>query len=183
MRITIFGSARFSSQNLHYQKAYKISKLLAQNDFEIATGGGGGIMEAANKGAFEVGGKSIGINIKLPFEQKENPYCTEHKMFSNLSKRRNELIKNSQIFIVMPGGFGTLDELFEVLTLVQTGLKNHKIILVDSDFWSPLIDFFHSRLLKFGAISQENFSFFEICDEAQVILEKCKIYRENLSKF
>ncbi|AII14252.1 putative lysine decarboxylase family protein [Campylobacter iguaniorum] len=169
--ITIFGSARFDEHSPYYKAAFNLASKLSKAGYGIVTGGSGGIMEAANKGAFLSGGVSVGINVILPFEQKTNPYCTTSKLISNLPDRKKELISMSDIFIIMPGGFGTLDELFEVLTEAQTGVRKHKIIFCCSDFWNPLIDFFKNTLLPNGAINDHSFTTFTVLDDFDEILE------------
>ena len=129
-------------------------------------------MEAVNKGAFEAGGVSVGLNIDLPQEQGSNPYLTESLTFNELSRRKCALIDKSRYFIAAPGGFGTLDEVSEVLTLSMTQLRRCKIILWDSEFWSPLLDFFESRLLRHGYISPAEMFIFDVCDEMDEIIEK-----------
>ncbi len=165
--VTIFGSARIDSNNEHYQKAYKIAKALAAAGYGVITGGGGGIMEAANRGALEAGGDSIGINVILPNEQQLNSYCTKSQTLNSLSERKNALIKDSFAFIIFPGGFGTLDEAFEVLTLSQAGLKEHKIIFTQKSFWEPLIGFLDSL----GDMGLADKNGYIIIDDIDEILE------------
>jgi uncharacterized protein (TIGR00730 family) len=139
--ITVFGSARFTEENVYYQQAYKIGKSLAELGFSVMTGGGPGIMEAANRGAYEVGGESIGCTIKLPKEQHNNPYMTKFVAFDYFFIRKVLLTKYSYGFIVMPGGFGTLDELFETLTLIQTGiLHNFPVVVMGTDYYKDVIE-------------------------------------------
>lgn len=139
--ITVFGSARFDENHQYYQLARKVGRLLAQSGFTVMTGGGPGIMEAANRGAKDVSGRSIGCNIILPQEQKPNPYVDRWIDFEFFFIRKLMLIKYSYAFIVMPGGFGTLDELFEVLTLIQTGkVQDFPVALMGSEFYKPGIE-------------------------------------------
>ena len=174
--IAIFGSARLKSTDPIYTKAETIARLLAKKGYNIITGGGPGIMEAANKGAVEGGGHSIGLNIELPFEQKPNPYSDVRLNFQYFFVRKVMLIKYSVAYIIMPGGFGTLDELFEALTLIQTKrIKPFPVILVDSDFWGGLVDWFKKTLLKEHTISKENLDIFSVVDtpeEAVSIIER-----------
>ena len=170
--VTVFGSARANRNSEYYKKSIELGRTLAEHGYGVVTGGGPGIMEAVNKGAFEAGGASVGLNILLPQEQDLNPYLTESLTFSELSRRKDALIAKSSAFIVAPGGFGTLDELFEVLTLSATRLRHCKIILWDTAFWSPLLDFFHARLLRHGFISPAEMQMFDVCDEMSEIIEK-----------
>lgn len=147
--VTIFGSARLTPESEHYQKAVEISAMLAENGYTVITGGGGGIMEAGNKGAFEAGGNSIGLNIQLPHEQVLNPYTTDAQSFRYFFSRKVMLAFAAEAFIFFPGGFGTLDELFEILTLIQTGKVDHApVILIGNEFWRALDGFITSHLLE-----------------------------------
>ncbi len=139
--VTVFGSARFNDQHPYYAMARDVGRMLAESGFTVMTGGGPGIMEAANRGAKDVGGRSIGCNIVLPKEQAPNRYLDEWIDFEHFFVRKLMLIKYSYAFIVLPGGFGTLDELFEVLTLIQTGkVKDFPVALMGTEFWTPLVD-------------------------------------------
>lgn len=140
--ITVFGSARFDEQHAYYKAAREFGKRIAQLGFTTMTGGGPGIMEAANRGAFENDGTSIGCNIKLPFEQKLNPYVQESVTFDHFFTRKVMLVKYSYAFIIMPGGFGTMDEFFETLTLVQTKtITNFPIVLFGKEYYQPLMEY------------------------------------------
>lgn len=164
--ITFFGSARLEADNIYCKKAYEIAKKLADNDFSIVTGGGDGIMQAANKGAYDAGKNSIGINIQLPFEQDSNPYINKGTKLKNLSLRKSALIEYSKAFIVFPGGYGTLDELFEILCLVQTKLReDNKIYLIGIDFWSKLDDFIRTTLVENMTISPNDSNLYTIEDD------------------
>ena len=155
--VTVFGSARFDQESPFYQLARSIGAEIARSGFTIMTGGGPGIMEAANRGAKEVGGYSVGCNIVLPREQKPNPYLDRWLEFNYFFIRKVMLAKYSFAFIALPGGFGTLDELFEVATLVQTGkMRNFPIVLMGTEYWRPLIDFVRCTLVKFGTISTDD---------------------------
>lgn len=172
--VTIFGSARFNEDNKYYKEAFALCEVLAKNGYSITTGGGGGIMQAANKAAFLVGGvESVGINIKLPMEQKLNPYCTKSIEHSDLSLRKKDLMQND-VMIVCAGGYGTLDELFEVLTLAQTKLRNYQIILYNEEFFKPLVEFFKNTLLKCGAIDEESLKIFSIANTPSEVLDLIK---------
>jgi len=173
--VTIFGSARTKSDDPVYKKAEKIATLFAKNNFAVITGGGGGIMEAANKGAAEAGGTSVGLNIVLPFEQEPNKYSNINLDFNYFFIRKVMFIKYAFAYIIMPGGFGTLDELFESVTLVQTRrIKPFPIILVGSDFWSGLKEWITSRLLKEGRISPEDIDILQIMDDPDEIVKTVK---------
>lgn len=139
--ITVFGSARFKEDHPYYIKAREMGKRIAESGFTTMTGGGPGIMEAANRGAFENGGKSVGCNIQLPFEQQENPYMQKSVTFEHFFVRKVLLVKYSYAFVIMPGGFGTMDELFETLTLVQTkSITKFPIVLFGKDYYRPLME-------------------------------------------
>ncbi len=163
---TVFGSARTAVGHPDYKAAEELSAKLAKKGFTLITGGGPGIMEAANVGAFKVGGKSIGLNIALPMEQKLNPYVTETQSFNFFFSRKVMLSFASEVYIYFPGGFGTLDEFFELVTLVQTKkIKPIPIVLYGKDFWSPLIKWFEKDLLKkHSTISKEDIDIFHIVD-------------------
>lgn len=139
--VTVFGSARFGPDHRYYGLARQVGRMLAESGFTVMTGGGPGVMEGANRGAKDGGGKSVGCNIKLPFEQKPNPYLDCWLDFDFFFVRKVMLVKYSYAFVVLPGGFGTLDELFEVLTLIQTGkVKDFPVALMGVEYWRPLLD-------------------------------------------
>jgi hypothetical protein len=151
--VTVFGSARFKADHPYYELGRELGGRLARVGFTVMTGGGPGIMEAVNRGAREAGGRSIGCNIELPQEQKPNEYLDQWITFRHFFIRKVMLVKYSYAFIAMPGGFGTLDETFEVTTLVQTGkVKEYPIVLVGRDYWRPLVDFVRNRFLVEGTI-------------------------------
>jgi hypothetical protein len=173
--VSIFGSARIQPGSEIYQKAETIAKLFAQEGFSIITGGGGGVMEAANKGAAEAKGKSIGLNIKLPMEQAPNPFANVKLDFKYFFIRKVLLIKYSVAYIIMPGGFGTLDELSEALTLIQTKrIKCFPLVLVGKDYWSGIIDWFKERALAEGMITPEDLSIFQVIEEPEEIVRWVK---------
>ena len=152
--VTIFGSARVGPEDPTYGKAVEVGRLLGEAGFTIVTGGGPGIMEAGNRGAREVGAPSIGLNIELPFEQHVNPYVDISVDFRYFFVRKTMLVKYSQAFIIFPGGFGTLDELFEALTLIQTGkVRNFPVVLFGSEYWRGLLDWIAGPMLSGGKIS------------------------------
>ncbi|RLD79416.1 MAG: TIGR00730 family Rossman fold protein [Bacteroidetes bacterium] len=168
--VSVFGSARTKPSDVHYKIAEEVSYLLTKQGYGIITGGGPGIMEAANKGAHFAGGKSVGLNIKLPFEQKANPFIDPENLieFDFFFVRKVIFMKYAQGYVVLPGGFGTLDELFEALTLVQTDkLVRFPIILVDKEYWGGLIDWIKDRLLAEGNISPEELNIFHLVDTAE----------------
>ncbi|BBO70564.1 cytokinin riboside 5'-monophosphate phosphoribohydrolase [Desulfosarcina alkanivorans] len=169
--VSIFGSARTRPDNPEYRKAETIAARFVKNGFGVITGGGGGIMEAANKGAAEAGGTSVGLNIRLPFEQKPNPYATLQMEFNYFFIRKVMFIKYAAAYVVMPGGFGTLDELFEVMTLVQTRrIRPFPIIMVGSDYWGGLLEWIRSQLLTQGLISPEDMGIIQVLDEPEEIV-------------
>ena len=173
--VSIFGSARTGPDDPVYKKAEKIAALFVKNNFAVITGGGGGIMEAANKGAAEAGGTSIGLNIVLPFEQEPNKYSNLNLEFNYFFIRKVMFIKYAFAYIIMPGGFGTLDELFEAVTLVQTRrIKPFPIILVGSDYWSGLKDWIKSRLSEKKRISPEDFDILQIVDDPEEVVNIVK---------
>jgi len=172
--VTIFGSARTDKENYYYKEAVKLSSMLAEKGFNIMSGGGPGIMEAANRGAIEKGGvESIGLNIDLPFEQIANPYTTKELSFDYFFSRKVMLVKYSMAYVIMPGGFGTLDELFEALTLVQTRkVSGVKIFVIGTEFYQPLLDFIESRLLRDGMIDKEDLNLIKLTDDLECTVKE-----------
>jgi uncharacterized protein (TIGR00730 family) len=170
--ISIFGSARSKPGDPDYVAAQETAALLAAEGFAVITGGGPGIMEAANRGAFEAGGLSIGCNIELPFEQRPNAYQTRSLKFKYFFVRKMMFVKYSLGFIIFPGGFGTFDELFEALTLIQTKkIRNFPVVLFGSNYWSGLLDWLKQVVLVDGKIANHDFSIFHITDSPQEVLE------------
>ena len=166
--VTVFGSARFPETHRYYEMARRVGALLARDGFTVMTGGGPGIMEAANRGAKEAGGRSIGCNIELPEEQKPNAYLDRWVTFRHFFVRRVMLVKYSYAFIAMPGGFGTLDEVSEAATLVQTRkIAGFPIVLVGVEFWKPLLDFMRGTLIKEGTIDPEDVGEFFVTDSPE----------------
>jgi uncharacterized protein (TIGR00730 family) len=164
--ITIFGSARAPESHPAYAQAREVGRRFAEAGFAVVTGGGGGAMEAANRGAKEGGGLSIGFNIQLPFEQVANGYLDVEYTFAHFYSRKVMLVKASEGFVLFPGGFGTLDELFEALTLIQTGKVLHfPVVLFDTGYWQPLLAFIHERLLDGGMISPEDIDLLSATDD------------------
>ena len=168
--ITIFGSARFPESHRYYQLARTIGAEIAREGFTVMTGGGPGIMEAANRGAKDVGGRSIGCNITLPMEQAPNPWLDQFIDFRYFFVRKLMLAKYSLAFVALPGGLGTLDELFEIATLVQTRkVENFPIILAGSDYWQPLLDYMRNTMVSEGTISAEDVDRFLVTDDPRKI--------------
>ena len=154
---TVFGSARVGEDHPAYRSARMAGRLLAEAGFAVVTGGGPGVMEAANRGAQEAGGLSVGFNIDLPFEQHHNPYLDIALTFKHFYARKTMLVKASEGFLMFPGGFGTFDELFEALTLIQAGkVLNFPVVLFDSDYWQGLVDWLQAQTLAHGMISPED---------------------------
>lgn len=170
--VTIFGSARTTEDDPHYQLARKTAVLLAQKGYAVMTGGGPGIMEAANRGAREADGTSIGLNIELPMEQNPNPYSNVQINFRYFFIRKVMLVKYSQAMIIFPGGFGTLDEFFETITLIQTNkVRKYPVVLVDRSFWSGLLVWVRSHLLGTGKICESDFDLFKEADTLEEIMQ------------
>ena len=164
--VSIFGSARVAPGSGPYEQARATAKLFAEADFAVVTGGGPGVMEGANRGCKEGGGLSVGVNITLPHEQGINPYCDLSMTFNHFYARKTMFVKAAEGFVIFPGGFGTLDEFFESLTLIQTGKVLHfPVVLFDSDYWRPLLDWIKGRLLADGLISPEDLDLLELTDD------------------
>lgn len=171
--VTVFGSARFREDHPYYQKAREVGAEVARLGFTILTGGGPGIMEAANRGAKDVGGRSVGCNIILPKEQVENPYLDQMILFRYFFVRKVMLVKYSQAFIIMPGGYGTLDEAFEAMTLIQTGkVYNFPVIFVGVDYWTPLFDFLRNTLLSNQTIDKHDINKLVLTDDVSKVVEQ-----------
>ncbi len=171
--VTVFGSARVLEDSVTYAQARDMGRRLAQVGFTVMTGGGPGVMEAANRGAKDVGGRTIGCNIELPMEQKPNPYLDKWVDFRYFFIRKVMLLKYSYAFVAYPGGFGTLDEIFETATLIQTGkIRNFPLVLMDTEFWSPLIDFMRSRLIARGTIDQKDLDRLIITDSNEEAMQR-----------
>lgn len=166
--VTVFGSARFSEEHRYYSWARQCGAELAAAGFTVMTGGGPGIMEAANRGAKEAGGRSIGCNIQLPVEQKPNPYVDRWITFSHFFVRKVMLVKYSYAFIALPGGFGTLDEIFETATLIQTAkIREFPLVLMGKEFWRPLLEFMENRLIAEKTIDQTDLDRLIVTDSAR----------------
>jgi len=173
--VSIFGSTRVKPGDEIYQKAEQIGKLLAENGFAVITGGGPGVMEAANKGAFSAGGKSIGLNIELPLEQKPNPYTNITLNFRYFFVRKVMFVKYAVAYIILPGGFGTMDELLESITLIQTQkIKPFPVILVGSNYWKGFLDWIKEVVLKEGKISSAELDILQLIDKPEEIVKAIK---------
>jgi len=174
--VTIFGSSKTKPKSTIYKDTLKVSRLLVESGFNIISGGGPGVMEAANQGAAEAKGKSVGLHIELPNEQAPNKYANIRLNFKYFFIRKVMFVKYSVAYIIMPGGFGTLDELFEALTLIQTKrIRYFPVILMDSQFWEGLLDWAKKTLVKEQTISEEDFDIFNIVDtpeEAVAIIKR-----------
>ncbi|HCY82484.1 MAG: TIGR00730 family Rossman fold protein [Xanthomarina sp.] len=173
--VSIFGSARTKPDNKYYKLAEEVAAKIVDHGYGVITGGGPGIMEAGNKGAHIAGGTSVGLNIELPFEQHDNPYIDSDKSldFDYFFVRKVMFVKYSQGFVVMPGGFGTLDELFEAITLIQTNkIEKFPIILVGTEFWGGLIDWIHETLLtRFNNISAKDLDLIHVVDSPEEVID------------
>ncbi|MEZ4699210.1 MAG: TIGR00730 family Rossman fold protein [Rhodothermales bacterium] len=166
--VSVFGSARFKEDHPYYELGRLVGRELVHAGFTVMTGGGPGIMEAANRGAKEAGGHSVGCTIELPHEQTDNPYLDRSVRFRHFYVRKLMLVKYSYAFIVLPGGFGTLDELFETATLVQTGkIRAFPLVLVGKSFWEPMLAFMYERLAAEGTIDGEDMNYFYVTDSPE----------------
>jgi hypothetical protein len=173
--VSIFGSTRAKPEDEVYQKAERIGQLLAENGFSVITGGGPGTMEAANKGASLAGGKSIGLNIELSLEQKPNPYANITLKYRYFFVRKVMFVKYAVAYIILPGGFGTMDELFESVTLIQTHkIKPFPVILVGSNYWKGLLDWMKEVVLKEGRISPTDLEILQLIDDPEEIVKTIK---------
>ncbi len=177
--VSIFGSARFKPRNKFYRKTVEVAKILSENGYTIITGGGPGLMEAANRGAMLGGGLSIGLNITLPKEQKPNPYQNRSLHFRYFFARKVMFVKYAMGYVCMPGGFGTLDEFFEALTLIQT----HKIypfplILFGREYWAPILEFMENTMLKYGTIDREELNIIKVTDDPMEVLRIINKHRD-----
>jgi uncharacterized protein (TIGR00730 family) len=173
--VSIFGSARTKPGDRYYEKTVEIARKLAQSGFHIITGGGPGIMEAGNKGAKEGGSKSVGLNIHLPLEQEPNAFANVRVSFQYFFVRKVMFVKYAQAYVAMPGGFGTMDEVFEALTLIQTKrIKPFPVILVGSDYWGGLIDWIKDKLLGECCISRDDLDFITVLDDPDEVVHTIK---------
>jgi uncharacterized protein (TIGR00730 family) len=178
--VAVFGSARTAPDHPEYKAARETGTLLAQAGYSVITGGGPGIMEAANRGAFEAGGASVGCNIELPHEQSSNPYLTVSIKFKYFFVRKMMFVKYSNAFIIFPGGFGTLDELFEALTLIQTRkIHNFPVILFGSSYWQEMLNWLRGPMLREGKIVEEDFRRLHVVDGPAEVVAIIKAYEEQ----
>ena len=163
--VTIFGSSRSHPNSVNYKTTQTVARLLVESGFNVISGGGPGVMEAANKGAAEAGGKSVGLHIHLPNEQQANKYANVRLDFKYFFIRKVMFVKYAVAYIIMPGGFGTLDELFEAITLIQTKrIKSFPVVLIDSQYWQGLIDWIKGTLIKERAISESDLDIITVVD-------------------
>jgi uncharacterized protein (TIGR00730 family) len=178
--VSFFGSARTPREHPDYALAEEIARLLSDSGFSVVSGGGPGIMEAANKGAFEGKSTSIGLNIQLPMEQAGNPYQDISLNFRHFFARKVMFVKHASAYVVLPGGFGTLDELAEILTLVQTRkTREIPIVLVGSEFWSGLLDWFRHTLCPAGTIDPEDLDLVQVCDQPKEVVDAIFAHYES----
>ena len=169
--VTVFGSSVLPETNPYYNKARELAAKISKLGYVIVTGGGGGIMEASNRGAFEAGGKSIGLNIKLPHEQNPNPYLTDYHQFHYFFSRKVALTFAAEAYIFFPGGYGTLNELSEIIMLIQTKrIKPVPVLLFGDGYWKQFDQFIRENLYKRNMIEKENLSIYTICDDEEMIL-------------
>lgn len=179
--VSIFGSARLPEQSPYYQDAITVAHNLSRAKFSVISGGGPSIMAAANKGAFQQGGQSVGLNIDLPFEQTPNPTQDISLTFRYFFVRKLMFVKYSMGYVVFPGGFGTLDEFFEALTLIQTKkIRHFPIILFGSSYWAGLIEWIKDQVLEIGCISEEDLDLFYIVDTPEEVLPIIQYHHEHL---
>jgi uncharacterized protein (TIGR00730 family) len=175
--VSIFGSARTNPDDPYYQKAELLARRLVEKGFGVITGGGPGVMAAANKGAAEAGGQSVGMNIRLPFEQKPNPYANVSIDYKYFFIRKVMFVKYAVAYVILPGGFGTMDELFEALTLIQTKrIKSFPVILMGSEYWKGLFDWLRKTMLRDNKISPEDLERFQILDDPDEAVKHIQKY-------
>ncbi len=175
--VSIFGSARVAEGTATYETARETARLFAEAGLAVVTGGGPGVMEAANRGAKEAGGLSVGFNIMLPHEQGLNPYCDIGMTFTHFYARKTMFVKAAEGFVIFPGGFGTMDELFEALTLIQTGkIGTFPVVLFDSDYWDELLQFIRGEMLDDGLVSPEDLERLFLTDDPAVAVDRIVSY-------
>jgi len=173
--VTIFGSAKVRPDDPYYKKAEHVARRLVEKGFSVITGGGPGIMEAANKGAAEAGGQSVGLNIRLPYEQKPNPYANIVLEYKYFFVRKVMFVKHAVAYIILPGGFGTMDELFEALTLIQTKrIKPFPVVLMGSEYWKGLVDWLKDTMLRNEKIDESDLDIIQITDDPDEVVRHIK---------
>jgi uncharacterized protein (TIGR00730 family) len=180
----VFGSARVAEGSPWYDQAREVGRLLAERGFAVVTGGGPGLMEAANRGCKEAGGLSVGFNIMLPHEQAANPYCDISLTFKHFYARKTMFVKAAEGFVILPGGFGTQDELWEALTLIQTGkIGSFPVVLLDTDYWGEVLDWLRSETLADGLVSAQDLELLMATDEpAQAVEMVVSAYDRRLAE-
>ena len=179
--VSVFGSSRITAGNMYYKKAERTAFLLAKEGYAVITGGGPGIMEASNKGTQAAGGRSIGLNIQLPMEQEPNPYIDTLIEFHYFFCRKVMFVKYAKAFVIMPGGYGTMDELFESLNLIQTcRINRFPVVLLGKKYWSGLIEWLKQSALEKGCVSQEDLDIFSVVDEPEEVVQSIrKFYKKS----
>ncbi len=179
--VTVYGGARVLGDHPYYQLGFEVGKRLAESGYSVITGGGPGLMEAANRGAMEAGGSSIGLNIHLPDEQKPNPYLTHSLNFRYFFVRKVMLINYACAFVLLPGGFGTMDEFFETITLIQTHkIRPFPIILLGSEYWGGLVEWMKKNMLANDLLTSEDLGLFQISDDVEEVLEIIQKHHQPL---
>ncbi|MCX6135938.1 MAG: TIGR00730 family Rossman fold protein [Ignavibacteriales bacterium] len=182
--VTIFGSARTKPHSMYYDLTVEVAREFARSGYGVISGGGPGIMEAANKGAKDAGGASVGINIDLPFEQAANPFIDKDKLitFRHFYVRKVMFLKYAQGFVAMPGGFGTMDELFEALTLIQTKkVMTSPVILMGKDYWAGLVEWLRRRMLEDGNITEKDLSLFVMTDDPKIAVKTVVDFYQSIT--
>lgn len=178
--VSIFGSSRSKQDNKYYKKAEEIAYLLAKAGYGVITGGGPGIMEAGNKGARRAKGKSIGLNIEIPTEQKANPYIDILLDFHYFFVRKVMFVKYAKAFVIMPGGYGTFDEFFEAINLIQTKrISRFPVVLFGREYWNDMLDWLKDTVLKNGNISSQDFELFKVTDDPKEVVKIVKAFYKN----
>lgn len=184
LAVSIFGGARFDEESPYYHAAMEMAALLAQKDLVIITGGGPGIMEAANRGCIEAGGKSIGLNIDLPHEQAANKYQTLSLSFRYFFVRKMMFVKYAMAYVIFPGGFGTMDEFFESLTLIQTArIRSFPVILFGTEYWQGLLEWIKDSMLVNGCIEEDDLKLFHLVDDPAEAAAIIYAYQKNCSEY
>ena len=182
--VTVYGSARIKEGSPYYRLSRELGAALSEAGYSVITGGGPGLMESANRGAFEHGGTSIGLNVELPREQKPNPYLSVAMSFRYFFVRKVMLVKYATGFILLPGGYGTLDEFFETVTLIQTRkIRPFPVVLMGREYWSGLVDWMRQRMLGAGLISPEDLELFHVTDDVQDAVAHVNAYRQTADSY